>query len=154
MEDHVGFGALVVKLALVGGVNAAQPLFRLAGVIEAQIVINRLGRQHHGQPVAEGLQAVERAIAAHANQPLNPKLLQVQRHLVQLLLVVRIDIIARGTDQRATLGRFQFGNGLKEWIEMDVRDHRIEQAVEALDDAGDFQPELVGARRRRRKWWR
>ena len=59
-----------------------------------------------------------------------------------------INIIARRADERAAFGRIEFGNGPEERIEMDVRHARIEQAVEPLDEAEDFDLELVGARDR------
>ena len=65
-----------------------------------------------------------------------------------------IHVIARRADERAALGRVEFGNFLIERIQMNVRHARIEQAVETLDEAEDFDLELVGARRPRRGWWR
>ena len=56
-----------------------------------------------------------------------------------------IDVIARRADERAALGRIEFGNFLEQRIEMDMRHARVEQAVEALDEADDFDLELVGA---------
>ena len=58
---------------------------------------------------------------------------------------VRVDVVARRADERAALGRIELGNLLKERIQMDVRHARIEQAVEALDEPVDLDPQLVGA---------
>ena len=59
-----------------------------------------------------------------------------------------IDVVARRADQRAALGRIQFRDRLKQRIQMHVRNARIEEAVESLDEAEDLDPELVGARDR------
>ena len=61
------------------------------------------------------------------------------------VLLVRIDVVARRADERAALGRIEFGNLLKQRIQVDVRHARVEEAVEALDEAEDFDPQLVGA---------
>ena len=131
-----------------GGVVDAHPFVRFARIIQAQVVVNGLGRQHDGQALGQRLQAVERAVAADADQPLDAQFFQARGDQVQFLLFVRVDIIARRTDERAALGRVQFGNLLKQRIEMNVRHARIEQAVESLDQADDFDLELVGARDR------
>ena len=63
-----------------------------------------------------------------------------------VFLVVRIDEIARRADERAALGRIELRDVLVERVQMDVRHARVEEAVEALDEADDLDPELVGAR--------
>jgi hypothetical protein len=63
-------------------------------------------------------------------------------------LVVGVHVIAGRADERAALGRVQFGNLLEERIEMEMRQPGIEQGVETLDEADDFDFELIGARDR------
>jgi hypothetical protein len=62
--------------------------------------------------------------------------------------VVGVHVIARGTDERAAFGGVQFGNLLEERIEMDMGQRGLNRRVEALDEAEDFDLELVGARDR------
>ena len=74
-----------------------------------------------------------------------PSFVQARRDEVELVLLVRVDVVARRADERAALGRIELGNFLEQRIQMDVRHARVEQAVEALDEAEDFDPQLVGA---------
>ena len=59
--------------------------------------------------------------------------------------VVGIDVVARRADERAALGRIELRDGLEQRIQMHVRHARVEQAVEALDEPVDLDPQLVGA---------
>ena len=61
------------------------------------------------------------------------------------LAIVRVDVIARGAQNRAALGRIELRNGVEQRIQMHVRHARVEQAVEALDEAEHLDPQLVGA---------
>ena len=47
----------------------ARPFVDFVQIVQPQVVVDRLGAQHGGQPVAQRLQAVERAVAADADQP-------------------------------------------------------------------------------------
>jgi hypothetical protein len=60
-------------------------------------------------------------------------------------LVVGVDVVTRRADQGAALGGVELRDGLEERVEEDVGDARVEEAVEALDEADDFDLELVGA---------
>ena len=77
--------------------------------------------------------------------PSMPSFFETRRDEVEFVLLVRVDVIARRADERAALGRIEFGNFLVQRIEMNVRHARVEQAVEALDEAEDLDLELVGA---------
>ncbi len=145
IEDRAGRGALVAETGLGRGVIHADPFIGFARIVQAQVVVDRLGREHHRQPFGERLETVERAVAANADQAFNAKFPQAGDDLVKLLRLLGVNKIPGRTDERAALGRIEFGNFLKQRIEMDVRDARIEQAVETLDQADDFDLELVGA---------
>ena len=64
IEDGAGRGAFVAEAAFHAGFVDPHPFVRLAWIIQAQVVINRLGRQYGGQALSQRLQAVERAVAA------------------------------------------------------------------------------------------
>ena len=67
------------------GVGHAHPLVRLARVVQAEVVVDRLRREHGREALGERLQAVERAVAADADQPLDAELLQaVDDHVERL----------------------------------------------------------------------
>ena len=104
----------------------ANPFVRFVGVIQPEIVIDGLGREHHGKAFGQRLQAVEGAVAADADQAVQAQFAQAGGDHVQLLGFVGIDKIARRPDERAALGRVQFGNRLEERIEMHMRHPRIE----------------------------
>ncbi len=145
IEDGVGSGAFVTEARLGSWITRAHPFIRLAGVVQPQVVVNGLGREHHWKALGQRLQSVQGAVAAHANQTFHPQLFQPREDQVQLLFVVRINVVARRTDERAALGRVQFRNFLIERVEMNVRNRRVKQAVESLDQAEDFDAKLVGA---------
>ena len=104
-----------------------------------------LGARTVGQALGQRLQPVERAVAADGNQPFDAELLQPRRDEVELVLLVRIDVVARRADERAAFGRIELGNLLKERIQVHVRHARVEQAIEALDEPVDLDLQLVGA---------
>ena len=70
---------LVAVTVLGGGIVDAHPFVRFAGIIQAEVVVNGLGREHRRQALGQRLQAIERAVAADANQPLDAQLLQARR---------------------------------------------------------------------------
>ena len=74
-----------------------------------------------------------------------PSFVQTRGDQVELVLLVRIDVVARRADERAALGRIELGDLLEQRIQVHVRHARVEQAVEALDEPEDFDAELVGA---------
>src|SRR6185436_18952125 len=90
-------------------------------------------------------EAVERAVAADADEPLDAELFQAVHDGVEFFLVVRIDKIARGADERAALGRINFRNFLVERVEEEMRDAGVEEAVEALDQAQDLDLQFARA---------
>jgi len=108
------------------------------------IVVNRLWRENGRQSFGQR-QAVERAVAADGNQPVDAKLGKTQGNEVELRLVVRVDVVARRADECAALGRIDLRDFLKQGIQMKVRHAGVEEAVEALDESVDFNPKLVGA---------
>ena len=73
------------------------------------------------------------------------ELRQARGNEVEFVLLVRIDIIARRTDERTAFGRIEFRNFLVKRIEVNVRHTWIKEAVEAFDEADNFNPELVAA---------
>src|SRR5688572_25107686 len=62
---------------------------------------------------------------------------------VEIFFLIGIDIVARRADQRASFGRVEFRNLLKEWIQMNVRHTRIEKTIKALDESIHFDLELI-----------
>ena len=71
VEEGARFRALVVEAAFFVRVVHAHKFLRFARVIQAQIIVDRLGREHGGQMLGEGLQPVERAIPTDTNQSLD-----------------------------------------------------------------------------------
>jgi hypothetical protein len=67
---------------------------------------------------------------------------------VQILLLVRIDVVPGRTDQRASLGGVELRNRLEQRIEQNVGHPRIEKGVEALDQSIHLDAELIRARDR------
>jgi len=65
---------------------------------------------------------------------------------IQVRGVVGIHIIAGRTDQGSANGGIEFRDRLEKRIEKDVRNLWIEEAVEALDEANDFDSEFGLAR--------
>ena len=59
--------------------------------------------------------------------------------------VGRIDVIARGADDRPPARRVELGDGSEQRIQAHVRHARVEQAAESLDEADDFDAALAGA---------
>ncbi len=68
------FRAAISRLAI--GRILANPFVRLFEVIQAQIVVDGFGSQDAGEEFGEGLHAVDRAVAADANQPFDFELIE------------------------------------------------------------------------------
>ena len=64
-----------------------------------------LGASTVGMRSHKRLQPVERAVAADADQPFDPQPPQTIEDLLDGLLVVRVDVVARAPQDRAALGR-------------------------------------------------
>ena len=60
--------AALVAVAGRLGAGHALPLVGLVPVVQAQVVVDGLGREHGGEELGEGLQAVQRAVAADADE--------------------------------------------------------------------------------------
>ncbi len=145
VEDGVRRRALVVVAVRRAGVLDANPFVGLARIIQPEIVVDGLGREHGRQAFGQRLQAVERAVAADGNQPFDAQLLQSRRDQVELVGLVGVDVVPRRADERAALGRIELRDSLEQGIQVHVRHARVEEAVEALDEPVNFDPELVGA---------
>jgi hypothetical protein len=147
--EGLGGWNLFVAITVFGcGVVHPHPLIRFAGIIQPQVVINGLGRQHGGRRSASGCRPLKGAVSTDADQPLDAEFFQPRFDHVEVLFIVGINIIPGRTDERAALGGVEFGNFLKQRVEMNVRHARVEQAVEPLDEADNFDLELVGAHHR------
>ena len=145
IEGRRRHGAGVFDLRSAVRIRAADPFVGLARIVEAQVVVDRLGRQHGRQPFGQRLQAVQRAVAADRDQPLDAELRQTLGNQIELGGLVRVDVVARGADQRATLGGIELRDLLKQRIQVQVRHPRVEEAVETLDQAVDLDAQLIGA---------
>ena len=80
-----------------------------------------------------------------AISPSMPSVLSRDVDEIELVLPVRIDVVARGADERAALGRIELRDLLKEGIQVHVRHLGVEQAIEALDESVDLDLQLIGA---------
>src|SRR5258708_792445 len=60
VQAEVALRALPVHETLGAAVRLADPLARLVGVVEAEVVVDRFGGEHGGDLMAQGLHAVER----------------------------------------------------------------------------------------------
>ena len=109
IEGDRGRRALVAVLRFAVGILDAHPFVGLARVVQAQIVVDRLGRQDGRQALGQRLQAVERAVAADGDQSFDAERREAVRDEIELGPVVRIDVVARRTDERAALGRIELG---------------------------------------------
>src|SRR6185295_18338948 len=50
-----------------------------------------------------------------------------------------------GSDESAALGGIDFRDFLEQRIEVDMRDTRVEETIETLDETDDFHAQLTGA---------
>ena len=78
------FGSRVIKPG---------PLVGFTRVIQAQVVVDGLGGQHGGQAFRQRLEAVQGAIAPHADEPFDPQLAQAGLNQVNLRALVRVEVI-------------------------------------------------------------
>ncbi len=129
-------GGLVARLAL--------PFVRLVPIVEAQVVVDRLGRQHGRKEFREDLHAAQGAVPADADQPLDLQPAQPVGNLLDRGTVARVDVVSGSADDRpAAVGR-QFGNRREQGIQPHVRHARVEQGAKALDETQDLDLALVG----------
>ncbi len=145
IEDRARRRALVAVARRAAGILDARPFVGLARIVEAQIVVDRFRGEHRRQAFDERLEAVERAVAADGNQPLDAEPRETRRDAVDLRLLVRVDVVPRRADERAALGRIELRDFLEQRVQVKVRHARVEEAVEALDEPVDLNPKLVGA---------
>src|SRR5206468_2777329 len=73
VEDGVRWRALVSMSVTAVWFLDAHPLVRLAWVIQAQIVVDRLRGEHRRQSFGERLQSVERPVPSDRDQPFDTK---------------------------------------------------------------------------------
>lgn len=85
IEHRVGRGAFVAETGFGGRVIYPDPFVRFAWIIQAQIVIDRLGCEHDRQPLGERLKAVKRTVAADANETLNAELFEPGHDQIETL---------------------------------------------------------------------
>src|SRR5262249_1259204 len=123
----------------------AAPLVRLVAVVQAEVVVDRLRRQHGRQDVGEGLHAVEGAVAADADEAVDPQAVQPVGQRGDGRLVAGVEVVAGRAEDGAAEGFVQLGDGGEQRVEVDVRHARGEQAAEALDEADHLDAPLVGA---------
>ena len=97
-----------VTSGIAGGL--ADPLVGLVEVVQAEVVVDRLGGEDDGQVLAQGLHPVERAVAADADQAVDLEPLEAVGHARDRLDVVAVDIVARGAQDRPPLRRIELGN--------------------------------------------
>ena len=145
VETEIAAGVFANDIPSRGFGGMANPFAGLVGIIQAEVVIDRLGGEDAGQIIAKRLHAVERAVAADANQAVNVKARQTAGDAGDRRRIVAVNIVARCSQDRAAASRVEFGNALKQRVEMNMRHLRIEQAAEPLDDAEDFHAKLIGA---------
>ena len=140
--------AELVAVARGLGAGDPLPLVGLVAVVEAEVVVDRLGGEDDGEELGEGLEAAQRAVAAHADQAVDLELLQPVGDLGDRLLVVRVHERARGADDGAAAGGVELRDLGEERVEVDVGDARVQQGRVALDEAVDLHAPLVGAHHR------
>src|ERR1700724_3607231 len=106
----------------------ANPLIWLFRVVEPEVVIVGLGRQHGRQAFREWLQTVQGAVSTHADQAFYPKPFQAMGHQIEFLRFGWVHVIPRGPDHRAAFCRVHLRNLLVERIEMNMWDARVKEA--------------------------
>ena len=94
--------------------------------------------------VAQGLHAVDRAVAADADQAVDLEPREPLGDPGDRLGVVAVDVVARGAEDRAAPGRVELGDRVEERVQVDVRDLGVEQAAEPLDDPDHLDAVPVG----------
>src|SRR5262249_50516121 len=121
------------------------PLVGLVAVVQAEVVVDRLGREDGGEPLGQRLEAVEGAVAAHADEPRDLQAGHAVGHFVEGHGGPRVHEGPRGADHRAPAGRVELGDLGEQRVEVDVGDVGAQEAREALDEAVDLDAALVGA---------
>ena len=114
-------------------------------IVEPQVVVDGLGRQHGGKVIRQGLHAAERAVAADADQPLDLQALHPFGDFADRGVILGVDVIARGADDRAAHRGVELRDGGEQRVQPHVGHPRIEQAAEPLDEADHLDFALVGA---------
>ena len=132
-------------VAVAGGLRARHPLplVRLVAVVEAEVVVDRLRGEDHGEELGERLQAVQRPVPAHADEAVDLELLQPVGDLRDRLRVVRVHERARGADDGAAPRGVELGDLGEERVEVDVGDAGVQEGRVALDEAVDLHAPLV-----------
>src|SRR5439155_23951588 len=122
----------------------AAPLVGLMAVVQSQVVVDGFGGQHGGEVVGQRLHAVERAVAADANEPFDVQTPQPLHDFADGPRILGVNVIARAADDRAAASHLQLGDGGEQGVQADVRYARVEQTTEALDEAKHFDFALIG----------
>ena len=97
------------------------PFVGFARIIQAQIVVDGLWREHRGQPLRERLQTVQRAVTTDRDESINSESLQAFCDPVQFGSLLGIDVVPCRTYECAALGGIEFRDALKQRIQMNVR---------------------------------
>ena len=119
--DHGARTGAGVAVSGGGFAGVANPFVDFIQVIQTQIVVDRLGSEHRGHSVTKRLQAIERAVAPDAHQPLHAQPPQSLEDFLDGLPVVRIDIVSRSAQNCSPLGRVELRNDVKQRIQVHVR---------------------------------
>ena len=125
------------------GRGHALPLVRLVAVVEAEVVVDRLRGEDDGESLGEGLEAVQRAVAADADEAVDLQVREAGGDLLDRLAVLGVDERARGADHRAAARGVELGDLGEEGVEVDVGDARVEQRRVALDEPVHLDAPLV-----------
>src|SRR4030095_13332315 len=144
VENRAGFGAFIALAAFDGGVVHAHPFVGFTGIIQPEIVINGFGSENRRQSIGQGLEAVQGSVAADADQAVDLEPSEALDDLIEFFVFIRIDEVSGRTDEGSALGGIEFGDLVKQWIQMDMRDAGIEEAVESFNQTDDFDLELIG----------
>ena len=89
----------------------AAPLVGLMAVVQPQVVVDGFGGQHGGEVVGQRLHAVERAVAADANEPFDVQTPQPLHDFADGPRILGVNVIARAADDRAAASHLQLGDG-------------------------------------------
>src|SRR5262249_15899349 len=97
------------------------------------------------QVIRQRLHAIECPVAADADQPLDMQSLQAIDDFGDRSAVAGINVVAGSANDGSAAGRVELGDGSEERIEAYVRNTRIEEAAEPLDEAEHFDAPFAGA---------
>src|SRR5262249_171036 len=92
-------------------VGLANPLGGFVGVVQAEVVVDRLGGEHAGDLMTQGLHAVERAVAADADESVDLKPAEAVGDPRGRLGIGGVDAGRRGGGGRGWPGRGGGGAG-------------------------------------------